>query len=269
MLADSGTWEKACSLQPFLSLRQTLTQGYRVGERMKNQNTSRLDFAKINPAEIVFLTHHVQISRRKAVRLTTKPERFLAAVIEARQKAADKADELKRIEAEAAEYEIIRALARIERDNQEFVCKSCKNSVTFGSTKLVMEKDRAERFCEYCAEKREKYFAEQKAKADQRAAEKAAEEWLLEKPAPAVTKIIKLPTPKTESNNNHATFNAPKGIEVVEAMLAEAKAAEVTPEVVVKAKAKRKPKAAKADTTAPVVKKPRAKKRAPEMTATA
>lgn len=229
------------------------------------QEKNKLDFAGINPADILFLTHHVQVSRRKAVPLTTSRERFLEAVYDAQQKVSEKEAAQKRYEADKAEQEVLRQSARAERDQMIVDCETCpegKKQVLMGYTRILAEKDRAKRVCNRCFKLRGEYLAKQKAKEDRRAADKAAEEWLVKNPAKE-TVVIQLPSPKSESNNA-ATFNSPKGIEVVKAMLAKAKADEIA-----KPKAKRKPKSISAEPEAkPVAKKPRVK-RAPEMAATA
>lgn len=262
-------------LTTFSVFRQTLTQGYRVGERMKKlQEKNRLDFATINPADIVFLTNYVQISRRKAVPLTTSRERFLEAVYEARQKAVEKEATKKRYEADKAEQEMLRQEARAERDQMIVDCETCpagKKQVMLGYTRILVENDRAKRVCNRCFKLRGEYLAKQKAKADRLAADKAAEEWLNNQ-MKASTRVAQLPVQQPVSNNTGATFNAPKGLEAIEAMLAEVKVAEVTmadtPVEVTKPKAKRKPKSISVEpAVVEPTKKPRVRKRQMEIAA--
>jgi hypothetical protein len=246
----------------------------------KLQEKNKLDFAAINPADIIFLSHSnlVQISRRKAVALTTSPERFMKAVNEARQRAFEKEAAKKRYEADKAEQEALRAAIKAERDQKIVECPICpdgQKNVLMGYTRILFEKDRARRVCNRCFKARRESLAKQREKEARIAADKAAEEWLNNQMKSPV-QVVQLPVQQPVSNNTGATFNAPKGLEAIEAMLAEVKVAEVTMAdttgEVTKPKAKRKPKAknVSVDTAvvAPVAKKPRAK-RAPEMAATA
>lgn len=190
----------------------------------------------------------------------------MEAVYEARSTASEKEVMKKRLEADKAEQEMLRQEARAERDQMIVDCETCpagKKQVLMGYTRILVEKDRAKRVCNRCFKLRGEYLAKQREKEARIAADKAAEEWLNQMNAPAV---VQHPVNHPVSNNTSSTFNAPKGLEAVEAMLsAQVQEVETTEP---KAKRVRKSKAVSAESavTEPI-KKARTKKRPMEIAA--